>query len=399
MQTSSDTAALIVAAGRGTRAGTPLPKQYQPIGGKPMLQRTLEAMRSHEAIDRVQVVIGKGDEELYGTIASPSGKLGPAVTGGETRQESVRLGLDALASANPARVLIHDAARPFVSAQLIGRVRAALETSVAVVPALPVASTLKAVGSDGRVRATVARDHLQAAETPQGFAFAAIRDAHRKAADAGLAVTDDAAVAEWAGIAVHVVPGDPANIKLTTAAEIMAADRHLLAEEALRLGDIRVGVGYDIHSLGPGHEVKLGGVAIPHSRGLVGHSDADVVLHALTDAVLGALAEGDIGEHFPTSDETLRGAASSRFLADAAARVAARGGVISHLDVAVIAEGPMIAPHRDAIRRSIARICGITTDRVGVKATTNEGLGYIGRGQGIAAHATATVRLPFVSAP
>jgi 2-C-methyl-D-erythritol 4-phosphate cytidylyltransferase/2-C-methyl-D-erythritol 2,4-cyclodiphosphate synthase len=210
-----------------------------------------------------------------------------------------------------------------------------------------------------------------------------------------VAFTDDAAVAEWAGIPVVVVPGDSANVKLTTAADIAEADRRLRAEDALRLGDVRVGVGYDIHGLGPGHEVFVGGVPIPHSRGLVGHSDADVVLHALTDAVLGAIADGDIGAHFPSSDERLRGVSSDRFLTDAVARVAARGGVVAHLDVTIVAQGPMIAPYRDAIRARIAAVCGISVDRVGVKATTNEGLGFIGRGEGMAAHATATVRLPF----
>jgi 2-C-methyl-D-erythritol 4-phosphate cytidylyltransferase/2-C-methyl-D-erythritol 2,4-cyclodiphosphate synthase len=400
MPTSSDTAALIVAAGRGTRAGgAAIPKQYQSIGGKPILLRAIEAMLRHDAVNRIRVVIGKDDETLYGAVAPTNGKLGPPVIGGETRQDSVRCGLDALAADEPARVLIHDAARPFVSPDLIGRVRTALDTATAVVPALPVASTLKAVGGDGRVQATVPRDNLQAAETPQGFAFAPIRDAHHKAAAAGLTFTDDAAVAEWAGIAVQVVAGDPGNVKLTTAAEIAAADHRLLAEEAVRLGDVRVGIGYDIHPLGPGHQVNLGGVPISYIRGLVGHSDADVVLHALTDAVLGALAEGDIGAFFPDTDEEWRNASSAGFLADAARRVAERGGIIAHLDVTLVAQGPRIAPHRDKMRASIAGICGITVDRVGVKATTNEGLGSIGRGEGMAAYATATIRLPFAKAP
>ena len=263
-------------------------------------------------------------------------------------------------------------------------------------PALPVASTLKRVDGDGRVTATVPRDGLHAAETPQGFAFAAILAAHRKARRrAGASSPTTRRSPNGPACRSARVAGDPANVKLTTADDIAAADRRLLAEDALRLGDVRVGIGYDVHALGPGHEVMLGGVAIPHSRGLVGHSDADVVLHALTDAVLGALGEGDIGAHFPPSDPQWKGASSDRFLADAAARVAARGGVIAHLDVALVAEAPKIAPHRDAMRARIAAICGIAIDRVGVKATTNEGLGFIGRGEGIAAHATATVRLPF----
>jgi 2-C-methyl-D-erythritol 4-phosphate cytidylyltransferase/2-C-methyl-D-erythritol 2,4-cyclodiphosphate synthase len=396
MANSSITSGLIVAAGRGLRAGgADIPKQYQRIGGKPMLLRAIEALLCHDAVDQVRVVIGKADERLYTDLAPSHGKLRPPVTGGETRQDSVRLGLEALVQDEPARVLIHDGARPFVSPALIGRVASALDTATAVIPALPVASTLKRVGSDGRVAATVAREGMQAAETPQGFAFSAILAAHRRAAAEARSFTDDAAVAEWAGIDVAVVAGDPLNVKLTTADDIAAANRRLLAEEALRLGDVRVGIGYDIHALGSGHEVMLGGVAIPHARGLVGHSDADVVLHALTDAILGALAEGDIGAHFPPSDEQWKGVSSDRFLADAAARVAARGGVIAHLDVALVAEGPRIAPYRDAIRARIAAICGITPDRVGVKATTSEGLGFIGRGEGIAAHATATIRLPF----
>jgi 2-C-methyl-D-erythritol 4-phosphate cytidylyltransferase/2-C-methyl-D-erythritol 2,4-cyclodiphosphate synthase len=305
------------------------------------------------------------------------------VNGGDARQASVRSGLEALAGTAPGQVLIHDAARPFVSAGLIDRVLTALAGAEAVVPTLPVANTLKRV-EGGRVTATIARDHLQAAETPQGFAYAAISAAHRKAAEAGLTFTDDAAVAEWAGIEVHAVPGDTHNIKLTTAEEIAAADRRLTAEAALRLGDVRVGVGYDVHPLGAGSAVIL-----------IGHSDADVVLHALTDAVLGALGDGDIGEHFPPSDERWKGVSSDRFLADAAARVRARGGVIAHLDVSYIGEGPKIAPHREAMRARIAAICGIDVGHVGVKATTNEGLGFIGRGEGAAAHAVATIRLPF----
>jgi 2-C-methyl-D-erythritol 4-phosphate cytidylyltransferase/2-C-methyl-D-erythritol 2,4-cyclodiphosphate synthase len=338
-------------------------------------------------------VIGPGDEALYRSVAPRHDKLRSPVAGGDTRQASVLNGLKAFSSGAPGRILIHDAARPFASPDLIGRVAAVLEGAPAAVPTLPVANTLKRVDG-GRVVETVPRDGLEAAETPQGFHFDAILAAHTRAAEAGLAFTDDAAVAEWAGVPVVTVPGEPGNVKLTTAAEITGADRRLLAEEAARLGDVRVGVGYDVHALGAGHEVMLGGVAIPFNRGLVGHSDADVLLHALTDAILGALADGDIGEHFPPSDDKWRGVSSDRFLADAAARVGARGGVIAHLDAALIAEGPKIAPHRQAMRERIAAICGIDIGRVGVKATTNEGLGYIGRSEGVAAHATATIRLP-----
>ena len=396
MPKAGQTAALIVAAGQGARAGGGrIAKQYRPLGGEPMLVHTLRLFLDHDSVDTVQVVIGAGHEALYRSAEPEHRKLRPPVIGGETRQASVRHGLAALAENAPARVLIHDGARPFASPALIDRVVSALDDADGVVPTLPVASTLKRVDA-GRVTATVPRDGLEAAETPQGFAFAAIRTAHDKAAAAGMSFTDDAAVAEWAGMSIRTVPGDPANVKLTTADEIAAADRRLIADDALRLGDVRVGIGFDVHALGPGHEMMLGGVVIQHTRGLVGHSDADVVLHALTDAVLGALGEGDIGQHFPSSDPQWKNASSDRFLADAARRVKARGGVIAHLDVALIAEGPKIARHRDAMRARIAAICGIGIDRVGVKATTNEGLGFIGRGEGVSAQAVATVRLPFV---
>lgn len=395
MATNPKIAALIVAAGHGARAGAgDIPKQYQTIGGIPVLARALASFLDCDSIDTVQVVIGKGQTPFYEAVAPHHPKLRPPVFGEATRQGSVQKGLAALGETLPAKVLIHDAARPFASSILIDRVVKALQAAAAVVPSLPVGSTLKRVEA-GRVIETISRDHLEAAETPQGFAYLAIRAAHEKAADAGLDFTDDAAVAEWAGMMVGTVAGEAANIKLTTAEDIAAADRRLVAEDALRLGEVRVGVGYDVHALGTGSEVVLGGVVIPHTRGLVGHSDADVVLHALTDAVLGALGDGDIGEHFPPSDERWRGASSDRFLADAAARVRARGGVIAHLDVSYIGEGPKIAPHREAMRTRIAAICGIGIDRVGVKATTNEGLGFIGRGEGVAAHAVATIRLSF----
>jgi 2-C-methyl-D-erythritol 4-phosphate cytidylyltransferase/2-C-methyl-D-erythritol 2,4-cyclodiphosphate synthase len=394
--TANHSAALIVAAGRGSRAGSgETPKQYQSIGGRAVLAHVLDAFVTHPAIDRVQVVIGSGDAVQYDSIAPHTERLLPPIVGGSTRQESVFAGLKALAPHAPSRVLIHDAARPFAGAGLIAAVADALIGYEAVIPTSPVSATLKAVDGAGRVVATIPRDRLHTAETPQGFRFETILNAHRKAAAEGRDFTDDAAIAEWAGIPVRTVPGDPANVKLTTAADITAADRRLAGETALRLGDVRVGNGYDVHAFGPGNEVMLGGVAIPHSRGLVGHSDADVALHALTDAVLGALAEGDIGAHFPPTDPQWRGASSDRFLADAVGRVAARGGVIAHLDLTIIAEAPKIGPHRDALRQRIAAICGIGVDRVAVKATTNEGLGFIGRGEGIAAYATATIRLPF----
>ena len=306
----------------------------------------------------------------------------------------MRNGLLDLAKDPPDRVLIHDAVRPFATPALIERVAAGLDDSDAILPALPVSATLKAVDAAGLVTATVPRAGLQAAETPQGFRFASILAAHNRAADAGLAFTDDAAVAEWAGIPVRVVAGESDNIKLTTAEEIRAADRRLAAETALSRGEVRVGSGYDVHAFGPGDGVMIGGIAIPHTKGVVSHSDGDVALHALTDALLGALAEGDIGDHFPPSDPRWRGAPSDQFLAFAAARVAAGDGVIVNLDVTIVTEAPRISAHRAAMRQRIAAICGIAADRVAVKATTSERLGFIGRGEGIAATATATIRLP-----
>lgn len=396
--TGVTTAALILAAGSGVRAGSVGPvKQYRTIGALPVLRHTLDAFLNHPVIDAVQVVIGADGADPYAAIAPHNAKLRPPVTGAATRQASVEAGLKAYRDRPPDRILIHDGVRPFVSADLIARVAEALDRAEAVVPTLPVTSTLKAVDAEGAVTATVAREGLNAAETPQGFRYTAICAAHAQAASAGLSFTDDAAVAEWAGLRVHSVPGDRDNVKLTTAADIAAADRRLLGEEMLRSGDVRVGSGYDVHAVGPGSHVMLGGIPIPHTNALVGHSDADVALHALTDALLGALADGDIGTHFPPGDPQWKGAASDRFLADAVRRVAARGGIIAHLDLTIVAERPKIAPHREAIRQRIAEICGVDIDRVAVKATTSERLGFVGKGEGIAAHASATIRLPFGS--
>jgi 2-C-methyl-D-erythritol 4-phosphate cytidylyltransferase/2-C-methyl-D-erythritol 2,4-cyclodiphosphate synthase len=390
MRPAEETVALVVAAGRGERAGQGPPKQYRLLGGRSVLAHSLATFLAHPMVNRVVVVIDEAHRDLYRSLALADDKLMTPVRGGSSRQESVRLGLEALDGGAPSRVLVHDAARPFLSPALVDRVAGALDRSDAVVPVLPVTSTLKRVDANGRVDETVSRDGLFAAETPQGFAFAPILAAHQRAAREGKRFTDDAAVAEWAGIAVSTVPGEAGNVKLTTEADFADAERRFGAGA----GEVRVGVGYDIHALGAGYQVVLGGVAIPHSRGLVGHSDADVVLHALTDAILGAIGDGDIGEHFPPSDPQWKDAASKLFLADAVARVTARGGSVTNLDVTVIAEGPKLAPHREAMRARIAAIAGITPEQVGVKATTSEGLGFIGRSEGIAAHAVATIRLP-----
>lgn len=395
MPEAGHTAALIVAAGQGSRAaqGSPDPKQFRALAGRSLLFHAARPFLDHPGVDSVQIVIGPGQQAAYDNALPRHPKLRAPVEGGATRQASVRNGLAALAQSQPARVLIHDGARPFPTASLIDRVTGALAAADAVIPALPVANTLKQVHGN-RVTGTVPRDHLQAAETPQGFSFAAIEDAHRRAAETSIDFTDDAAVAEWAGIEVVTVAGDPGNVKVTTPADMAAAENRLRLEDAARVSDVRVGVGYDVHSLGPGDLVMLGGVAIPYNRGIVGHSDADVILHALTDAILGAIGDGDIGEHFPPSDPQWKGAASAQFLADAVRRVHERGGIVAHLDVAYVGQGPKVAPHREAMRASIARIAGIEIGRVGVKATTNEGMGFIGRGEGVAAHAVATIRLP-----
>jgi 2-C-methyl-D-erythritol 4-phosphate cytidylyltransferase/2-C-methyl-D-erythritol 2,4-cyclodiphosphate synthase len=392
-------AALIVAAGRGVRAGGEIPKQYRELAGEPILRRTAALFLGDPRISDVMVVIHPDDRELYDMAAAPLACQLGIVTGGATRQESVRNGLEALSTRGASHVLVHDAVRPFASSALLGRVIDALADNDAVLAASPVTDTLKRADSSGHVADTVSRESLYAAETPQGFRLQPLLDAHRRAAGSSEAFTDDAGIAEWAGIPVRVVLGERANIKLTTPEDIELADQRLRQEAILRAGETRVGTGYDVHSFTDGDGVWLGGIEIPHDRKLSGHSDADVALHALTDAVLGALADGDIGDHFPPSDPQWRGASSDRFLAFAVERVAARGGVIVNLDLAIIAEEPKIGPHRDAMRARIAEIAGITAGRVGVKATTNEKMGFVGRGEGIAAIATATVRLPFEETP
>lgn len=341
-------------------------------------------------MSRLQVVIHPDDIELY-QDAARGFDLPPPVSGGETRQSSVLAGLSALEPENPTHVLIHDAARAFASPALIARAIEAAQSAGAAVPALRLTDTVKSVSDDGRIIGTADRDALRIVQTPQAFAFAPLLAAHRKAEQAGRTdFTDDAALMEWAGHPVATFEGETDNFKLTTPEDFMRAETMLRN----RLSDIRTGMGFDVHEFGPGDHVTLGGVRIAHDHGLSGHSDADVVLHAAVDAILGALAEGDIGDHFPPSDPQWKGATSDRFLAFAAQRVAKRGGVIAHLDINVVSEAPKIGPHRDAMRARIAEIAGITPDRVGVKATTNEGMGFIGRREGMVAYATATIRLP-----
>ncbi|WP_421723626.1 bifunctional 2-C-methyl-D-erythritol 4-phosphate cytidylyltransferase/2-C-methyl-D-erythritol 2,4-cyclodiphosphate synthase [Bauldia sp.] len=391
----SQTTVLIVAAGRGARAGdVEIPKQYKQIGGIPVLRHSLDTYLSHPRNFNVLVVIAECDSALYEETARDDPRLRRPVDGGPTRQASVYAGLRRLADAPPDTVLIHDAARPFVTPDLIERVASGLDRDEAVLPAMPIASTLKSVEEDGLVTGTIPRDGLYAAQTPQGFHYPAILSAHTQAAKAGLAFTDDAAVAEWAGIPVRIVPGDAGNTKLTTAEDMAVADRRLTAENAAMLTDIRVGFGYDVHAFGGGESVMIGGIEIPSDRGVISHSDGDVALHALTDALLGTIGDGDIGDHFPPSDPIWKDAPSEMFLRFAAGRIKSRGGIVANLDVTIMTEAPRIATYRDAMRKRIAEICAIAIDRVSVKATTSEQLGFVGRREGLAASATATVRLP-----
>ena len=390
-----EVAVVIVAAGRGERAGASVdgPKQYRPIGGRPVIAHTLEAFLAHPAIGRIVVAIHPDDGGLF----AASGAWDPArvktVAGGASRQDSTFRALQALADEAPQSVLIHDGVRPFVDPAMIDGVAAAIGPETGAIPALPVSDTLKRADGRGRILETVARAGLYAAQTPQAFPFAAILDAHRRAADSGRTdFTDDASIAEWAGLPVRLVPGSPDNVKLTWARDIAMADQRLLAARAFP--DVRTGNGYDVHSFEPGDHVTLCGVAIPHGRKLNGHSDADVGLHALTDALLATCGAGDIGTHFPPSDPQWRGADSRLFVEHAASVVRARGGRVANADVTLICEAPRIGPHREAMVVAIGDMLGITADRISIKATTNEKLGFIGREEGIAAIATATVVYP-----
>jgi 2-C-methyl-D-erythritol 4-phosphate cytidylyltransferase/2-C-methyl-D-erythritol 2,4-cyclodiphosphate synthase len=386
-------AVVIVAAGVGLRVGGDIPKQYQSIGGATILRRTVTAFQSHPAIFHIQVVIGDGHLPLYNEAID--GLVLPApVQGGATRQASVFNGLKAIAHKNPDAVLIHDAARPFIDEKTISQVIAALENHAGCIPAVAVADTLKRE-SDGVISETVDRSGLWGAQTPQAFRYAAIVDAHEKAVAIGKTdFTDDASIAEWAGLAVAITPGKPENKKITTAADLIEAESRVQTRIVDMLNDIRVGHGYDVHAFEDGDHVILCGLKIPHSRKLKGHSDADVGLHTITDAILGALCEGDIGKHFPPTDPQWKGAASDIFLKHAAQLVADRGGKISHVDLTLICQAPKMRPHVDAMRQSVAEIIGIEIGRVSVKATTTEWLGFTGREEGIAAAATATIRLP-----
>jgi len=382
------TAALIVAGGRGIRTGSPIPKQYARIGGEMVLARTVRAFLAQPGIDAVQVVVGEGDADQYGAAVEglDRSQLLPPVYGGLTRQASVHNGLEALKAYMPDRVLIHDAVRPFVTGDIIARVLEALAQAPGAIAAMPVADTLKQAGAERRIAATLDRSQVWRAQTPQGFRFPEILAAHDAAQAAGIAMTDDAAIAEWAGLPVTLVMGAERNRKLTTAEDLaMADDAHI--------PEMRVGQGFDVHRFAPGDHVWLCGVKLAHTHALQGHSDADVALHALTDALLGAIGAGDIGQHFPDTDVRWKGAPSRLFLEEALRLVRAHGGSIGNVDVTILCETPKIAPHRAAMRRRIAEILGLEEVRVSIKATTTEGLGFTGRREGIAALATATVVL------
>ncbi len=403
--TENKIVALIVAAGSGTRAGGGVPKQYRRIGGQAVIARAFDALAGHPSVDAVHVVVGAGQEDLLSDalVRSPAqagaqfpasacapacaGERRPAsvTLGGATRRESVHAGLEAIGAADV--VLIHDAARPFLPAAIIDRLIAALDHAPGAVPTLPVVDTLVRVDDDA-LGDTVPRERLARVQTPQAFRFADILAAHR-AWRGETEPTDDAQVARSAGCVVVAVPGDPMLDKLTHEADLAAAEARLAAAMTSRTG-----MGFDVHAFAEGDHVMLCGLRIPHTHALAGHSDADVGLHAITDALLGCIAEGDIGSHFPPSDPRWRGADSATFLQHAASLVAAAGGTIDHVDLTIICEAPKVGPHREAMRVRVAEILAVPVGRISVKATTTERLGFTGRGEGMAAQAVVTVRAP-----
>ncbi|MGO8835256.1 MAG: bifunctional 2-C-methyl-D-erythritol 4-phosphate cytidylyltransferase/2-C-methyl-D-erythritol 2,4-cyclodiphosphate synthase [Roseiarcus sp.] len=388
---------IVVAAGRGLRLGGDEPKQYRPCAGRPLLCHTLEALAAAHDFCATTVVIHADDRGRYERAVgalSPhcASTLGPPALGGATRQASVLAGLEAQAAQAPALVLIHDGARAFPSTPLVRRAIDAGARHGAAAPGTRLNDTIKEVDEAGAIVATPARAALRAVQTPQSFHFDLILEAHRQAARAGVeGLTDDAAVAEWAGRRAYIFEGEADNVKITDLQDFLRAEARLFDEAA----DIRVGQGFDVHAFAAGDHVWLGGVKIPHPQALSGHSDADVALHAITDALLGAIGEGDIGAHFPPSDPRWRGAPSQLFLQDAVRRVRALNGIVAHIDATIVCEAPRIGPFREAMRARIADIAGLEVGRVGLKATTSEGLGFTGRGEGVACMASATVRLPW----
>nr|WP_274709309.1 bifunctional 2-C-methyl-D-erythritol 4-phosphate cytidylyltransferase/2-C-methyl-D-erythritol 2,4-cyclodiphosphate synthase [Nitratireductor luteus] len=390
-------AVVIVAAGRGERAGQvdEGPKQYRMIGGKPVIRHTLEAFAGHARVDAIAVAIHPDDTALFEAATNGLGRDMISVHGGASRQESTRLALVALAGHAPEIVLIHDGVRPFIDAALVDRVIDGIADDAGALPVVAVSDTLKKRGDDMYVEGTVSRAGLYAAQTPQGFPFQPILDAHENARRSGRGdFTDDASIAEWAGMRVRLVEGSPDNVKLTWGRDIVLADQRLGANAMRGLPDVRTGNGYDVHAFEEGDHVTLCGVDIPHDRKLSGHSDADVGLHALTDALLATCGAGDIGTHFPPSDQQWKGARSRLFVEHAVGIVHERGGRIANADITLICEAPKIGPHREAMVAELHDTLGISVDRISIKATTNEKLGFIGRSEGIAAIATVSVVYP-----
>ncbi|UYO00350.1 MAG: bifunctional 2-C-methyl-D-erythritol 4-phosphate cytidylyltransferase/2-C-methyl-D-erythritol 2,4-cyclodiphosphate synthase [Devosia sp.] len=387
-------AVILVAAGKGVRAAQAAqsrPKQYRDLAGRPVIAHTLDAILAIEAIGQVIPVIHRDHADLWSGLGIGGPRISEPVHGGASRQESVLEGLKALAPLRPDRVLIHDAARPFPPPELFAAILAGLDAHDGAIPALPVTDTIKRSLDGEMITSTEDRRQLFAAQTPQGFRFGQIFSAHMRAATVRREFTDDAEIAEWAGLGVAIVPGSRDNIKITHPDDFARAENILGARSAM---ETRIGTGYDVHPFDTGDAVWLCGVRIPHTARLKGHSDADVALHALTDAILGAIGEGDIGVHFPPSDPQWKGAASTIFLKHAGELVRRRNGRIVNLDVTIVAEAPRIATHAPAMCAAIADTLGIAANRVAVKATTNEKLGFIGREEGIVAMASASIELP-----
>ncbi len=390
---SIKTIALLVAAGKSERMGGEIPKPYLHLGGEPILRRTIKAFLNHPEIDAVRVVIRREHHALY-RRAIEGLTLMPLVVGGDSRQESVRRGLEALSHWQPECVLVHDAARPMTSPELISRVIASLDAHKGAVPALAVVDTVRRA-KDGIAQETISREGLFAVQTPQGFNYQTLLATHRQLASENL--TDDAALLEKTGVPVVIVEGDASNIKITTEADITMLEQAMTSDM-----ETRTGMGFDVHALKP-HDadtpmsqqyIKLCGIKIPFTHYLEGHSDADVGLHALVDAILGAIGAGDIGMHFPPDDRKWQGADSERFLLHAYELLKARGGELVHMDVTLICERPKVSQHREDMIKHIAATLKIAPDRVSVKATTTEKLGFTGRSEGIAAQAVATIKLP-----
>ncbi|MDG1995473.1 MAG: bifunctional 2-C-methyl-D-erythritol 4-phosphate cytidylyltransferase/2-C-methyl-D-erythritol 2,4-cyclodiphosphate synthase [Emcibacteraceae bacterium] len=379
-------AAIIVAAGRGHRVGGEIPKQYLDIGGVPVLKHTVQAFLDNPSIDYIQVIIHPDDHELYENAVGELNLPAP-IHGGETRQQSVFNGLEAIAELTPEYVYIHDAARPFIDQRIINDLIDAVATSGAVIPALKVTDTIKYMATD-KIDSTLDRNYLYRAQTPQAFRYKAIFMAHRRFEKDDM--TDDSAIAEKGGLQVRIIDGSEENFKITTQEDLIKAEKMI----GKTYTDVRTGYGVDVHAFEDGDHVILGGIKIPHDKSLKGHSDADVALHAITDAVLGAMALGDIGDHFPPSDDQWKGASSDIFLKHAVELIEKVDGVIAHVDLTIICEKPKIGPHREKIRDRISEIIDLDIARISVKATTTEKLGFTGKGEGIMAQAVVTIRLP-----